>query len=101
MSTANSEFNVAIPSFDELITLYADEKKLEEAKRKTLKIKKEAKISGLMKQAQVRKIEAEAALADALLGENADEAAAVKSVIDATRTYEFYSNIYEALFPNA
>ena len=92
--------NVEIPSFDSLIEIYADEKKIEAAKRKTLKIKKEAKISSLVKQAQIAVIDAESRLTDALFSELSDEAKAVKEVVDAKKTYEFYQEIYEALFPN-
>lgn len=93
--------NVEIPSFDSLLERLADDKKMAASKRETLKIKKEAKLSGQVKEAKVRLIEAQAKLEDALLAENADEAAAVKAVQDAQRTYTFYEEVYNALFPNA
>lgn len=93
--------NVEIPSFDSLLERLADDKKMAASKRETLKIKKEAKLSSQVKEAKVRLIEAQSRLEDALLSETADEAFAVKAVQDAQRTYNFYEEVYNALFPNA
>ena len=89
-----------IPSFDELVANLGDEKKMADAKRKTLRIKKEAKLSSLVKQAQIANIEAVDRLNEALLSETADEALAVKSVLDTQKNLDFYTDIYSALFPN-
>lgn len=101
MSTTNNTLGVTLPSFSDLLATLSDEKKMAESKAKVLGIKKEAKLSGLVKAAQIAKINAEEALTAALLSEHGDEASAVKAVIDASKTLEFYEAIYSALFPNA
>ena|SRR5688572_7817870 len=98
--TTNSALTVNVPSFDEILSRLGDEKKMAEAKKSTLRIQKEAKLSALMKTAKVNLVLAEAGLAEALLSEHSDEAAAVKAVIDAQKTFEFYEAIYSVLFPN-
>lgn len=92
---------VSIPSFDSLLERLGDEKKMAQAKRQTLKIKKEARLSAAVKTAQIAVIEATSRLEDALLSESADEASAVKAVIDAQKTADFYQQVYSALFPNS
>lgn len=101
MSKDAKTLTVNVPSFDEILERLGDEKKMAQAKRATLKVKKEAKLSALVKTAKVNLIEAEAGLAEALLSESGDEAAAVKAVIDAQKTHDFYEAVYSALFPNS
>ena len=102
MSQTNTTIaGLNLPSFKQLLENLGDEKKMAAAKQATLLIKKEAKISSLVKTAKIAQIEATDRLNDALLSESADEAQAVKAVIDATKTLEFYEAIYTALFPNA
>jgi len=100
MAKSNNNVEVIIPSFQELIDRQADDKKMAASKQETLKIKKEAKLSGQIAQAHVAALEAKERFEASLLSETGNEAAALQEFESAVNTLKFYQKLYSQLFPN-
>jgi len=97
-----STLNVEIPSLKSLTERLTSEDKLKTAQVAKLLAKKELKIGTQVKQAKIAQMEAQDALETALItdSEYANEATAVRKLQDATDSYNFYSELYNKLFPN-
>lgn len=101
MAKTNKLEGVDIKSIDELIALRADKDKMSAYKAESLKIKIEAEISAQVKAAKIKFIEAQEQFNEHALDEGVDRASLIRNMKQTQNDFEWYTEIYNAFFPNA
>ncbi len=89
------KITTTLKSFDEVL------KNSETKNVELLKAKKEAELQQGLQTAKINALNAQGEYEKALVSEGTDVAVAVLNLEKATKTYEFYQELYTKVFPNA